>query len=186
MKRTSILVLAAILAAVGAYYLFSRLHEPPTPPAAEPRAYVWSVEFLDLQHLTISLPREKRSESFLKGADRQWYFDRQPPLPVDPKRWGGGIPLLLTGPGAERLLMREAPPDKLTEYGFDEPSLEIVITLESGESLEAVAGDRTPGDDAFYLKRADSSDVYTVNSTWYEVLERLVLEPPRVGSESEP
>jgi len=56
--------------------------------------------------------------------------------------------------------------------------MEIILTLEDGDILNITVGDRTPGGDAFYVQVPDSNDVCLVDYTWYEVLERLVKEPP--------
>jgi len=93
-------------------------------------------------------------------------------------RWGGGIPLILSGPGAERLIAEDATEEKLAVFGFTEPSMEIALTLENEEIIYIEVGDSTPNGTAYYVKLVDSDDVYTVDYSWYDVLERLVLEPP--------
>ena len=52
------------------------------------------------------------------------------------------------------------------------------MTLENGDVLNITVGDRTPDGNAFYVKAPDSNDVALVDYTWYEVLERLIKEPP--------
>ena len=42
---------------------------------------------------------------------------------VDNQRWGGGIPLLLSGPGANRLILQNATDAQLADYGFNTPNL---------------------------------------------------------------
>ncbi len=91
-------------------------------------------------------------------------------------RWG--IEFLLTGPGAERVIAKNATEEKLAEFGLTQPQMEIILTLEDGDILNITVGDRTPGGDTFYVQGPDSNDVSLVDYTWYEVLERLVKEPP--------
>jgi len=46
-------------------------------------------------------------------------------------------------------------------------------------------GDRTPDGHAYYVQAPGSNDVALVDFTWYEVLERLVKEPPYVPAETD-
>ena len=65
------------------------------------------------------------------------------------------------------------------------PQMEIALTLEDGDTLNIIVGDRTPDGNAFYVKVPDSNDVCLVDYTWYEVLERLVKEPPYAPSSAD-
>jgi len=177
LKLGSILTLLVILVALGVYFLFFR-PEPPPEPLLAPRPPVWDVEMEELQHMVISLPQEDMSEAWVKHEDRYWYFDNPPGPKVDMDRWGGGIPLLLSGPKANRLIEEDATEERLAVYGFTQPRMEIVLTLENEDIIDIEVGDSTPDGIAYYVKLADSTDVYTVDYTWYDVLERLVLEPP--------
>jgi hypothetical protein len=180
LKLKGILILAAILAVVGTtFYFISR----PQPEAEqEPRAYVWNFDMENLQHITMSLPKEGKSESFVKNPeDRNFYFDNGGPK-VDVQRWGGGIPLLLSGPGASRIISYDTTDDKLTEYGFDTPNLIATLTLDDGSIYETQVGDSNPNGTTYYVRLADSRDVYTVDASWYEVLARIVNEPPYVAA----
>ena len=179
MRIKGILILLAILLGLGMYFIFFNKTEP--PPESEPRVYVWSIEMGEIQHIEIRLPREGKSEAFIKishGDKFPWYFDDPQRSEVDVTRWGGGIELLLTGPGAERVIARNATEEKLAEFGLTQPQMEITLTLEDGDILNIAVGDRTPDENTFYVKVLDSNDVSLVDYTWYEVLERLVKEPP--------
>lgn len=94
------------------------------------------------------------------------------------QRWGGGIPLLLSGPGAERLIAAAATDKQLESYGLKAPRMKIELTLKNEDTILVDIGDRTPDGQTYYIKKRDSQAVYTVDHTWYEVLERLVREPP--------
>ena len=184
MKLGSILTLLIILVALAIYFTFFRPTPPPEPPP-EPRPFVWLVEMEELQHMIISLPQEGKSEQFIKHEDKYWYFDDPPGPKVDMERWGGGIPLLLSGPGSERLIAEDVTEEQLTIFGLAEPRMELVLTLENGDTINIAVGDSTPSGDAYYVKLVDSNDVYTVNYTWHDVIERLVLEPPYPPEEEE-
>jgi len=179
LRLKSILILLVILLALGGYFYFFNTPEP--PPESEPRVFVWDVEMDEIQGIEIRLPREDKSEAFinvLEGDEFPWCFDDAERTKVDVDRWGGGIPLLLSGPGAERVIARDATEEKLAEFGLTQPQMEIILTLEDGDILNITVGDRTPDGEAFYVQAPGSNNVALVDYTWYDVLERLVKEPP--------
>ena len=179
MRLKSIIILLVILLGLGMYFIFFNKTE--LPPKSEPRVYVWSIEMTEIQHIEIRLPREDRSEAFIKiskGDEFPWHFDDPLRSKVDTERWGGGIPLLLSGPGADRVIAKDATEEKLAEFGLTRPQMEIILTLEDGDILNIIVGDRTPDGDTFYVQVSGSNNVALVDYTWYEVLERLVKEPP--------
>jgi hypothetical protein len=182
LRLRNIVILAVILAVlVGVFYLVSR-PEPGTSP--KPTVYVWSIDMDDITHITISLPREGLSQSFIKipqGDKFPWFFDDPPQYSsVNATRWGGGIPLLLSGPGASRDLGYKTD-EQLAEYGLTNPSMKITVTTNKDgiESvIESDVGDKTIDGTNYYVRAPGSNQVALVDYTWYEVLERLVKEPP--------
>jgi hypothetical protein len=56
--------------------------------------------------------------------------------------------------------------------------MKIELALESGDNINIELGDSNPDGQGYYIKLADSRSVYTVDFTWFNVLERLVLDPP--------
>ncbi len=182
MRLKSILILLLIFVVVGGYFYFSSRPEPPLPK--EPKLYVWLIEADNIQHIEIRLPQEGKSQAFVLGDDRYWYFDDSQRTPVDVQRWGGGIPLLLSGPGADRVVAKDATPEKLAEFGLAQPRMEISLTLKDSSILDIVIGNPTPSGNAFYVKAPDSNDVAIVDYSWYDVIERLVKEPPYAATSS--
>ncbi|MDP3879032.1 MAG: DUF4340 domain-containing protein [Dehalococcoidales bacterium] len=176
MRLRNILILLAVFLALGTVYYVSSKPEPAPPP--EPQLYVWMVEMDDLEHIKIELPREDRSQSFIKHEDRYWYFDDPPGLRVDMARWGGGIPLLLSGPGTNRIIAENATDEKMTVFGLAQPRMEITLALTGGRTLNIPVGDSTPDGQAFYVQAPNTRDVALVDYTWFQVLERLVKDPP--------
>jgi hypothetical protein len=135
----------------------------------------------DLQHVVLSLPKANQSEAFVKHADdRNFYFDVVNGPKVDMQRWGGGIPLLLSGPGATRLILLNAPDTKLTEYGFNKPNMTANLVLTDGSTYDIQVGDENPEGTTYYVRLASNKDVYTVDKTWYDVLSGIVSDPPYV------
>lgn len=180
MRSRNILILAVILVVLaGVFYLVSR-PKPTTP--VKPTVYVWSIEMDDIKHITLSLPREGLSQSFIKiPQDSQfpWFFDDPPKYSsVNATRWGGGITLLLSGPGADRVIAENATEAKLAEFGLLQPRLEITLTLQNDSIMNISVGDNTPDGNNYYVRAPGSNTVATVDYTWYDVLAKLVREPP--------
>ncbi len=186
MRLRNIFILLAILLVLGgAYYYFSR----PEPPAPElPKYYVWSIDMEQIKHIKIELPRENKSQAFIKikeGDEFPWYFDDPQRSDVHMQRWGGGIPLLLSGPGADRVISENTTDEKLSEFGLVQPQMKITLTLEDGMILDIVVGDQTPDGHAYYVQAPGTRDVALVDYSWYGVLARLVREPPYVSPPAE-
>lgn len=185
MKTKNVLILLAIFAVLGGtFYVVSR---PKPGPPPKPQEYVWIIEQEDIDHVTMTLPRESPplSQSFvrIKNEDQfPWFFDDAQHSPVDAQRWGGGIPLLLSGPGADRVIQYNASPEKLSEFGFDTPSLLITLILTDNKTMKIEVGDRTPDGNNYYVKAPSTSDVATVDYTWFSVLEKIIREPPYAQS----
>jgi len=182
LRLRNILILLVILLVLGGYFYFSNV---PVLEEREPQTFVWLIELEELQHIEIGLPRENESQAFIKETDRSWHFDDPQRSEIDVERWGGGITLLLSGPEAQRIIAKNATQEKLAEFGLTQPKMKIILTLENKDILNIIVGDRTPDGDAFYVQAPGSNSVALVDYTWYEVLERLVKEPPYAPSEED-
>lgn len=177
MKLHTVLIMATVLIALGVvYFLVRRKPEPPQPET--PRTFVWWIDMEEIQKISVSLPKQGKSQAWVKHEDRYFYFDEPDGPRVDMTRWGGGIPLLLSGPAAARSIVEQAADQQLEIYGLDDPAMRIDLTLHNGDTLHVEIGNSTLDQQAYYIRRTDSQDIYTVDHTWYEVVERLVLEPP--------
>ena len=166
---------------LGIWYYFASRPQPVPPP--EPRPYVWQVEMNDLARIQIDLPKRSLSEAWRMHADRYWYFTDPDGPRVDSSRWGGGIPLLLSGPGANRLVEAAPTEEQLAAFGLDEPQMLINLLMRDGAELLILVGDATPDGISYYAKHANRPEVLTVDSAWFEVIERLVTDPPHPPSD---
>jgi len=177
--RTLIIMVSILVVLAALFFVFSR---PEPVPPAESRPFVWLFETDELRTITLSLPLEDLSETWVRHDDKLWYFDGPDGELVDMQRWGGGVPLLLSGPGAERLITESATDEQLQSFGLNDPRMTIGLTLADGDTLSIAAGDVTLDGRAVYVTQVDSRAVFTVDTTWFEVLEGLVLEPPYAES----
>ena len=188
MKLKAILILVAILAVAGTTYYFVTRPKATTQPDA--KHFVWNFDMDNLQNVTMSLPKANVSESFVKHPDNQeFYFDVVNGPEVDNQRWGGGIPALLSGPEANRMIQASATTTQLQQYGLD-PSvspttfnMDIKLTiLLSGTPVnyEIYVGASNPSGTTYYVRLAGNTDVYTVDKSWYDVLADIVTNPPYI------
>lgn len=183
MNLRSLLLLAAAAGLAVGLYFTSR---PKPQPRPEPRPFVWSFDMMELVRLEIELPRVGLQERWKRGEDRQWYFDDEREQPVNRDRWGGGIALLVSGPGANRRIAAAATAEQLERFGLTEPQMTLGLTLIDGGFVEVIVGDPTPDGRSYYIKELTDRGVYTVDFTWYGVLERLVTDPPYPPSDRQP
>ena len=184
MRSQNILTLLIILLVFGGVFYFSNAPEPVEKP--DPQTFVWLIEMDEIERIEISLPHEGLSEKFIKISEEDkfpWYFDDAEKSDVDKNRWGGGVPLLLSGPGADRIIAEDASAEKLAEFGLDEPSMIIHLTLEDGHEMIIDVGDYTPSGLTYYVKAPNTNDVALVDFTWYDVLSGLVRNPPYAPAE---
>lgn len=175
-RRATLILVAFLLAlAVGVY----ATQQPPAPaPSGEARQHIWAVDMMALNSISVRLPRTGNSGSWVKRGDERWYFNTADASPVDEKRWGGGIPLLLSSPGAERLIVRDPTAQQLTAYGLSQPRMLISLGLEDGKKIDAEVGDANPDGETYYIRLVGADAVHAIDHTWYAVIERLVLSPP--------
>jgi len=184
LKLSNILLLIAVLAVAAAVYFVTRPDEE-SPPVVEPRERLWEFNMNELKHISIELPELEMSESFVKHEDRQWYFDNESGVQVDPDRWGGGVPFILSGPYMERQIAEDATEEQLENFGLIPPKIRLTLTKEDEEIIRVELGNAVPGGSAYYLRLADSNDVYTIDYSWHNVVENLVLVPPYLLEEEE-
>ena len=183
MNLRTILIMVGALILLGVAFYFSSRPEPVEP--VEPQYFVWDVEMDELQTMAINLPKDDMGESWVKHEDQYWYFDMPDGPKVNMQRWGGGIPLLLSGPGANRRLTGDATDEQIEIYGLADPLMRINLTLENGKSIDIEVGDSTPDGQFYYIRLEGQRNVYTVDYTWHDVLRRLVTEPPYPVPEEE-
>ena len=86
--------------------------------------------------------------------------------------------MILASPAAERSITKNATEEQLANYGFTLPQMKITLTTEDAEFINIEIGDAVPDGSAYYIRLAESNDVYIIDGIWYDVLERLILEPP--------
>ena len=183
--RNILILLLVLVVLAGVFYIVSR---PKGGTPVQPTEFVWLIEEDEIEHVTITLPRENPvlSQSFIRikhDDDFPWFFDDEARTPVNSGRWGGGIPLLLSGPGADRVISYSTTVDKLTEYGLMSPKMKIDLILSDNKTMQILVGDKTPNGNFYYVKAPDANAVAVVDYTWYDVLSKIVTDPPYTTTE---
>ena len=176
MKRVPMVVLLGVALALGAILFTTRRREIETP--VESRPFVWEVEVDQLERIEIALPGENAFQRWIKRDDKYWYFDEPDGPRVDLTRWGGGVPLLASGPAAERIVVESATGEALLRYGLSEPTMILRVTVAGDKTIEAHVGATTPDGRNHYVRLSDGSEIYAVDHSWYDALSQLALDPP--------
>lgn len=176
MKLSTTIILVGVLLALSVVFILLR-PEPQLPTIVQ-SAVVWKVDMLEIHKVSISLPRQGKRHAWVAREDGYFYFDSPDGPRVDASRWGGGIPALLSGPEASRMIAEGASGKQVASYGLSDPAMLVDLTMDNGDNLQIEIGDNTPDRRGYYIRRAGAPEVFTVDYTWYDVLERLVLDPP--------
>jgi hypothetical protein len=144
--------------------------EPPAPP---PVLWVYAINEADIEEVTVQ--QAAFQEHYIKtGLD--WFLARgRESLLVDPDRWGAGVPLLLSGPSANRVF--DVLEDGLVEFGFTSPTGEIEMSLRGERRLHVLVGDTTPNGKQHYVRLAGRPEVSLVPASWVTLLLALATDP---------
>jgi hypothetical protein len=173
MRFRNTIILALILLFMGGYILYDR-REKERVTAPEPPD-VWSLDPDAISRIHIRLLKEKKEISFLKNERDEWIINNEDQPPVSLKRWGG-IVLLLSGPQAKRLISEKEA--DTTRYGVSTPRMVVSLTADKPGAVTILVGDPTPDEKSFYTMLKPFQAVYLLDRTWYDTIERLVLDPP--------
>ena len=172
--RLALLALAALIAGAAWWALLRDGDDEERAPAAR-RERLYAVAQDDIASVAV---RSANGEAaFRRGADGSWAFDADPPLPVNPDRWGG-VTLLLSGPEVERVLIAADIGGGAGEFGLDAPSAVVRVGLADGSAVTARLGDKTPDGRNVYAQVEGRDAVALVNAPWGEALTRLASDPP--------
>lgn len=171
LRISLILVIVLAWASVGAaWFVKSGTGEDDTP--TPPFFYTLSTD--DMRSITIATAADSNTWSF-DPETRRWWFADMEGVPTNLTRWGG-ITTLLGGPRTQRVVRDSV--DSPEVYGLDDPELIISVGLRDGSSVTLRMGDTTPDGGAHYSQIDGFPQLVTVDSSWGQVLRRLVDEPP--------
>ncbi len=173
------IVLVVLLILIGGLVAVTQILRVPEDPSMQPDP-LYRIQ--DLVHVVIS--RGEDQIAFEK-VENTWFINDEESgedVEVDIDRWGG-IPSLLNRPAAATNLIktgedREQLGDRAS-YGLDPARTVITTTTANGQKVVMNIGNLTPTEDGYYISVEDPNDnLYIVHSSWVDVLERLLTEPP--------
>ena len=184
-RITALLIVLAIIGGSWAY--FSGRESGPSvglPPREFP---AWTgFEPEDIQEVRITHLGESFTFVRVPGVDRDdWHFDGPAGPMVDFARWAGTT-LLLSGPNTRRLFQ----PEDIEDYGafgLRAPQTVLDVTVTGGATFGLLVGDKSPDGINHYVQFRDDGgtvcpglcpQVYLIDSTWGDVMARMVTEPP--------
>ena len=174
------IVLVVLLILIGGLVAVTQILRVPEDPSRGPDPYLYRIQ--DIVHVVIS--RGEDQIAFEK-VENTWFIKDEEggeDIEVDIGRWGG-IPSLLNRPAAATNLIktgedREQLGDRAS-YGLDPARTVITSTTANGQRIVVNIGNLTPTEDGYYISVEDPNDnLYIVHSSWVDVLERLLTEPP--------
>ncbi|MDP6823245.1 MAG: DUF4340 domain-containing protein [Dehalococcoidia bacterium] len=128
----------------------------------------------DIRRLEIDSPAGVMAFE-LDEVENYWIFAGDQTMPVDRQRWNG-ITTLLGGPRSQRELQTEFEDPAL--YGLETPSTTVTIGLEDGSTIRLFLGDETPDKCGNYARLEGFPQLVLVSSSWGEVLNGLIADPP--------
>lgn len=167
MNRRTTLILLALLAGLGGFYYFSERRGKKEPEANR----IYSFQEEDVTLVTL----RKGSEVIqLRREGEEWSIT----IPIQAKGDREVIQSLLFRLAQAQIdrVLEEHPKD-LGEFGLQNPSLQVEITLKDGQVLPPLLlGDRTPLGESIYAKLSNAERVFLVGSFVKSNLERPLQE----------
>jgi len=171
MRLKATVTLIFIGALVGILALVNPFKQAPEVKPDPP--WFYNVTSEDIERITIKT--RLNEEDFIKQSAASWHFSEPAGIPVDLNRWSG-IPLLLSGPQSQRILYESV--DDLEKFGLLDPTANVTVYLNNGEMLNVILGDETPDGAAHYAKMQGFPQLFLIDSSWGQVLIRIVDVPP--------
>ena len=167
--RLSIL-LVIVLVLIGGSVGITQALRTKEPREQEP--WFFKLNVGDIEQISVT-HNDEHTEYAYEGS--QWVIKDGNATPVFVDKWAGAT-LLLSGPRSSRALDIEIVDP--AEYGFDPPQTKVEIVDKSGFPLRFELGDPTPDGDNWYARLEESPRLFTVASSWCEVVSKLATEPP--------
>lgn len=158
---------------VAGFYLVLNDDDGPGQPAPPPAVWVYAINGADIEEVIV---RHGASRERYFKVDQDWFLNRDGESQlVAPDRWGAGVPLLLSGPSANRVL--NVSEGVLGEYGLASPAGEIGMLLRGDRRMRVLVGDLTPDGKQHYVRLAGRMEVSLVPTSWADLLLALATDP---------
>jgi hypothetical protein len=136
--------------------------------------FFYNLDSDDIKTISVETGGKRGAWYFNEKFD-SWFFEQEKDIPANLFRWGG-ITQLLGGPKSQRVIKSQI--DNLSDYGLDNPLMVITVGLVDGTSIVLLLGDLTPDANGHYSMVDGYPQLVLVDSTWGNIFERLVNDPP--------
>jgi len=169
------LLLVVLLVVIGGLVAITQVLRGGNAADRDSRLYRLSSSELN----QIVVTRGEETITFLREGD-EWFINdiERGKVGVDIQRWGG-IPVLLGGPTTSKTITpEEGQTIDLTAYGVEPPKTRVHVSTSRNQEVDVLIGDATPDTTGYYVKVVGTDILYVVNSSWVDVINRLVNEPP--------
>lgn len=166
------IILVAILVLFGGTFLVLRF----TGQQAERTDEPWLFRLDDGAIAYIVATHEGKTVNYeKKPGSLKWFILEDPELPVNFEKWSG-TPLLLSGPRVNRVLADTI--EDAASFGLDPPVSSVTVTDRSGIGFEFHMGKVTPDESNTYARLVGFPQLFTVPTSWAEVISSLATTPP--------
>ncbi len=167
----SAVIVLSIIAVIATFVVESDTGEEQKQPELP---FFYTLEPDDIRHININTDLGE-TDFTLVPDQRVWYFDDPAGIPVSHDRFGG-MTFLLGGPKIQRVLQENVDDEAL--FGLENPDLVVDLALRDGSSITMELGDLTPDGNGQYARMVGFPQMVLVDSSWGQVISRLVAEPP--------
>jgi hypothetical protein len=172
-RGTIIVVIVFVFLAAWVYFVEIRGREE--VPAEEGRVSIFSFEVEDVVLLEVRDKVTDQTVTVRRGVGELWRMTEPFAAEADDTRVEG---LLSRLSRLESTRVIEGEEIDLEAFGLVEPSLEVELGLEDGESQVLLVGVQNPAGYSHYVRRQGQEVVYLVGSSTTGDLERLIAVPP--------
>ncbi len=176
MKTRTTLILVGLFLALAAYVYFFELrtgNEPVATATPGPQA-LWDVSSDQVTGLTVQSGEQE--VRLTRAPESDWVLEAPTSEPADQGRVSQVVERL-TNLTPSRTLTDTLSP--MEDYGLNEPSMEVTLTLSDGQSRVLIVGAANPQQTSYYaLQGEDETAVHLIPSWLVTTLQQLLETPP--------
>lgn len=173
MKPRTTLILVGVFLALLAYVYFGEVRRPASPaPTTPTQAPVLSIKADQVVELIVK--GDGQETRLARPVGGEWRLEAPTPDAADLERVGQALDRLVTLTASRTLTETGS----LEDYGLTQPSLEVTLRLDGGQSQVLRIGAKNPQQTSWYAQVPGQSAVHLVPDWVVQSLRELVDRPP--------